>query len=454
MLTSFRMRRGSWMRNSIRPVDGARSAEGRGRQVLVFLWSVAVAAFILPCLTGCSGNRIIAEGYRVVNQYAAIELAVGVSEHILSCDNDGVLLGAGYDIDPAEVDLGDAVAVIASHPREDNSWFFSAKRETEGTATVSTHLHCLYGPDEGPEINSSVVASNEVTLSFSPRGIGRGTASVFCPPGSTLTAGGFSLRIPGQESYANAESYNGWIWSSWPDDNRSGWTATASFIARDELVPRIRSHALCISRAEQVLRSLAMEEATAVAEDDVNFGRYRASANCGPDGFPTAGGFRLQGDELVPRSISRNQVVGDFQGWSLLGVFGFQVGDSAALELRLLCFESLPVETMKRPDLTPSIESSPLNVAGCQDAEVCFSFRVTNVGEIEVPASQALYRGADGTSMAVEVQALAVGESTILSIGVPSPCLNDCGATVTVDSSELIRESNENNNTDSWSEVG
>jgi hypothetical protein len=128
---------------------------------------------------------------------------------------------------------------------------------------------------------------------------------------------------------------------------------------------------------------------------------------------------------------------------------------------KLLCLPSLkrPVPP-RRPDLTPKIDQASLTVACTAGPGTCttkFAFTVTNAGAAASGAFDVLATADPSQSQTLGVPGLAAGASTTLSasFGPAGNCFDpDCTVMVTADSGNVVAESNEANNTDTFTPVG
>jgi hypothetical protein len=130
---------------------------------------------------------------------------------------------------------------------------------------------------------------------------------------------------------------------------------------------------------------------------------------------------------------------------------------------RLLCVPSLKRLVPLRPDLTVKIDQASLNVTCPGGGGTCvttFQFTVTNVGAAASGGFDiaATADPSQTPTPAIPQQAgLAAGASRTLkvSFGPDGNCFDpDCTVSVTVDSGNVVAESNEANNTDSFTTIG
>ena len=140
----------------------------------------------------------------------------------------------------------------------------------------------------------------------------------------------------------------------------------------------------------------------------------------------------------------------------------FERSSLAAITAKLLCLPSLKrLVPPTRPDLTPKIDQSSLAVNCTAGAGTCvtkFSFTVTNAGGSASGPFDVLAKADPGQSKTLSVAGgLAAGASTTLtaSFGPAGNCFDpDCTVSVTADSGNVVTESNEANNTDSFTKLG
>jgi CARDB len=132
-----------------------------------------------------------------------------------------------------------------------------------------------------------------------------------------------------------------------------------------------------------------------------------------------------------------------------------------AVSAKVLCLPSLKrLLPPRRPDLTPKIDQTSLKVACTAGAGTCtttFSFTVTNAGAAASGAFDVLATADPGQTKTLSVPGLAAGASTTLSasFGPAGNCFDpDCTVMVTADSGNVVVESNEANNTDSFTKPG
>jgi CARDB len=105
-------------------------------------------------------------------------------------------------------------------------------------------------------------------------------------------------------------------------------------------------------------------------------------------------------------------------------------------------------------DLQVVFASDAVRTTGCPDDEpVCLAFLVLNAGTAASPAAIAEVESGE-TRLRVDVPPLEAGAQVELVAGTGPSCTNDCGASVVVDPAALVPESDEQNNTDSYTEVG
>jgi hypothetical protein len=213
---------------------------------------------------------------------------------------------------------------------------------------------------------------------------------------------------------------------------------------------------MCVSDPADVLKPAAAEDVEAEREEPVNFGVLSGVATCPGHGFATGGGFSLSGDQLVPRSVLKDQATFLFTGWDIRGVYGFQIGGSESLTVRPLCFERVDIEAPDQIDLLPLLGGDPLRESGCPGgAPFCFDFTVVNAGTVASPATAADVRSSDAVAVRVDVPALEAGESTELTAVISDPCSpSDCSAGVIVDPDDGVSEADESNNSAEWFVVG
>ena len=124
----------------------------------------------------------------------------------------------------------------------------------------------------------------------------------------------------------------------------------------------------------------------------------------------------------------------------------------------------VPSEKSARPDLTVAIvKTAPIKVSCPGGQGTCVTtvdYVVSNVGAVSVTSSFDVLVQADpglAVSATVTVPGLAAGASASLSTPLPAGgnCYDpDCTAQVTADSSNVVAESNEGNNIDTWTVPG
>ena len=126
-----------------------------------------------------------------------------------------------------------------------------------------------------------------------------------------------------------------------------------------------------------------------------------------------------------------------------------------------LCLPSLKrVVPPRRPDLTAKIDQTSLTVRCTGAAGTCtttFSFTVTNIGAAASGAFDVLATADPSQTKTLPVGGLAAGASTTLSVsfGPAGNCFDpDCTVTVEADSGNVVAESNEANNTDTFTKPG
>ncbi|WP_329446683.1 CARDB domain-containing protein [Streptomyces canus] len=412
---------------------------------------------IILLSASCSGDRQIDPRHSVLVEYVPVPLSEELTVKEASCRAGDVLLGAGHRVDRVEVSLHNAVAVVENRPSSSGTWRLVVQRRPgmkPSEAIVSLYLYCLHRSGGSPAIVSAHVAAG-LPVGLTPSGgVATGSASVRCPSGRTLTAGGFAVGLPAPDPSTPA-TYNAWVVSSQPARDLRSWDLSGSFIRKGSGTPRITPYAMCISDPAKVLKPSAAGDVEAQREERVNFGLLSGAARCPGRGFATGGGFSLSGDELVPRSILQNQATLLFTGWRVRGVYGFQTGGSESLTVRPLCFEPVDLAAPDQIDLLPLLGADPLRTSGCPGgAKFCFDFTVVNAGTVVSPATVADVTALNAAAVRVSVPSLGPGESTELTAVITNPCSNDCSAGVTVDTDDDVTESDESNNSAQWSVVG
>ena len=153
----------------------------------------------------------------------------------------------------------------------------------------------------------------------------------------------------------------------------------------------------------------------------------------------------------LQRSRSHTVVVANQFGGSKL----------ATITAKLLCLPSLKrVVPPSRPDLTPKIDQASLTVQCTAGAGTCttkYAFTVTNAGTAASGPFDVLATADPGQTQTLSVAGLAAGASTTLSasFGPAGNCFDpDCTVAVTADSGNVVAESNEANNTDTFTKPG
>jgi hypothetical protein len=155
-------------------------------------------------------------------------------------------------------------------------------------------------------------------------------------------------------------------------------------------------------------------------------------------------------DPLQPSRPRTVVVANQFEGSKLVTVTA-----------KLLCLPSLKrVVPPRRPDLTPTIDQASLAVtctAGAGSCTTKFSFTVRNAGTAASGPFDVLATADPGQMQTLAVAGLAAGASTTLSasVGPAGNCFDpDCTVTVAADSGNVVAESNEANNTDTFTKPG
>jgi CARDB len=420
--------------------------------------AVSVAASVAAAGAGCTNNRTVDDAHRVIERYFPLDLAETVTTKSAACEAGEVLLGSGYRVDRASLDLTNAVAVQVNRPDGANGWVIRVVRGASSppaAVSVSLYIYCLHRTDGRPiTVSGQTIAGTETPLVNTPRGVATGGGSVRCPAGQTLTSGGFAITLGSADPTNTAAVYNSWIWSSRPSTDRSSWDVRAAFIENGKALPRLRGYARCVRDPDRVMRPVPVSDVPADRSDGFNFDFYAGTAKCGERAFASGGGFAFSGDDLIPHSIAKDQIAPDFVGWTIRGIYGFQTGSSGGISIRPLCFGGLAIEKPDRPDLLVLIGSSPLKDTGCPGgASPCFTFTVVNAGTAAAPGTVAEYASGSDRRR-TNTPPLAPGESRELTVSVHNPCTTDCSATVTVDPDHSVAESNETNNTAHWFVVG
>jgi CARDB len=131
---------------------------------------------------------------------------------------------------------------------------------------------------------------------------------------------------------------------------------------------------------------------------------------------------------------------------------------------RLLCVPSLKRLVPLRPDLTVKIDQASLAVTcpgGAAPCTTAFKFTVTNIGAAASGGFDIAATATPGQTPNPPIppqSGLAAGASRTLSVsfGPDGNCFasGGCTVTVTVDSGNVVAESNESNNTDSFTKPG
>jgi hypothetical protein len=105
-------------------------------------------------------------------------------------------------------------------------------------------------------------------------------------------------------------------------------------------------------------------------------------------------------------------------------------------------------------DLQVEFASDTVRTSGCPgDAPQCLAFIVFNAGTAASPATIAEVESGE-TVLRVDVPPLQPGAQRELLAGTGPSCTNDCGAGVAVDPDAVVPESDEENNEDTYIEVG
>jgi hypothetical protein len=135
----------------------------------------------------------------------------------------------------------------------------------------------------------------------------------------------------------------------------------------------------------------------------------------------------------------------------------FGLSKLATVTAKLLCLPSLKrLVPPRRPDLTPKIDQASLAVTCTAGPGTCttkFAFTVTNAGAAASGAFDVLATADPGQTQTLSVAGLGAGASTTLSasFGPAGNCFDpDCTVAVTADSGNVVTESNESNNTDTF----
>jgi hypothetical protein len=395
----------------------------------------------------------------VVIEYVPVPLENEVNTVSGACGDADTLLGAGYRVDRATLDLHNAVAVREHHPAGDNSWLVTVVRRPTiepDEAKFSLYLYCLHRTDEAnPVVTSQVREGSPVDLPLNDSGTGAATATIACPTDRTLTSGGFTVDLGADDPTNTAATYNSWVFASLPGDDAASWEVTGNFIRTGGIRPSVQPYALCVNDPSGVLDPQPADDVAAEREGGFNFDFFSARARCPDRGFTTGGGYRFAGDPLVPRSIVKDQHLIAFTGWDIRGVYGHQTGDTAELTARPLCFARVDRATPDQVDLVPLIGDDPLTQSGCTVGPApCLTFTVVNAGTATSPATEAEITVPGGPPIRTPVPALDEGETVELTASIPDPCDNNCSATVTVDPDDSVTETDETNNVAEWFVVG
>jgi len=420
----------------------------------------AAAVLCAGGLVGCTdGDRKVDARHELVVEYVPVPLDDEVNTVEGTCPSGSTLLGAGYRVDRATLDLRNAVAVSEHRPVGDNAWQVTVVRRPSigpDEAKFSLYLYCLRRTDDAdPVVTTQDRASSPVVLSAGASGTGRGTATVDCPANRTLVSGGFTVDLGAPDPTNTAATFNSWVFASLPGESAGSWEVEGNFIQTGGIRPAIRSFALCANDPSGVLDPLDAPDAAGESEGGFGFDFFAARARCPDRGFSTGGGYAFAGDPLVPRSVVKDQHLFGFSGWDVRGVYGFQPGDTAELTARPLCFRRVERSQPDQVDLVPLIGDEPLARSGCPGgASPCLTFTVVNAGTAASPATEAEVSVTEGAPARTAVPGLDEGETVELTVSIPEPCDDNCSASVTVDPDEQVTETDETNNTAQWFVVG
>ncbi len=236
---------------------------------------------------------------------------------------------------------------------------------------LSAYAYCL--DHRGPSVTATHVASlpvhvpGELPSVTLPAPV---TITVVCPPGSTVTAGGFSIAHDISPTSPAGIENNG-LWASIPllggGGTAVGWqiqmhwlTAGGSYPGLGAGDPDVTTHAMC---ALNTLRPGPIAKVGFYTDTPASSNgqlcylcTQNGAAICAKDEVATGGGVEFGGVvgensalNIIPRAIWQSSAQDDFANWHIRGIWGHQKGPGNSSEMiaEALCIKVPPHLTVR-----------------------------------------------------------------------------------------------------------